>query len=149
MIYDAIGHIAVGQVPNSGPLSLNANVGAFTLTGNAVTFSISEAASAGAFVLTGYPSFQLSGIISLGGTFTLSGKVTTYILSEAASPGPFILTGLDSHFTRDFINWLPSARPSSTWTISGSPSGSWAPAGQPSNDWTIDPDQLIPPPEEI
>jgi hypothetical protein len=114
--FNALGKHALGEVQIKRNLPVTAGV--FTLTGNAVTFLVTEATSAGAFSLTGIAAtfnvtmvesagaFALTGFNVIGnfplpvttGLFTLTGFATTYSIDYGkGSPGSSISGGM---FTR-------------------------------------------------
>jgi hypothetical protein len=99
MIFDAIGRVAIGQVPSSGSVVMAAATGTFAFTGNAATFAISEAASTGAFNLTGITASFSVGWPETAGAFTFTGKAATFTISEAAASGAFALTGQPANET--------------------------------------------------
>jgi len=55
MIFDAIGHIAVGQVASNLTITLSASAGSFSVTGIPAVFRLTQrmTAGSGSFVLTG------------------------------------------------------------------------------------------------
>lgn len=103
----------VFEQPSATSLSIAAQYGPFALTGQAVTFTVSQAEAYGSFSLTGQPlTFTISeapayGAISLTGqqvafgdlmgeqvgTFALTGEPLTFSINEPAVYGAFALTG--------------------------------------------------------
>jgi len=116
-------HAGVFEIPSATNLSIAAQYGSFALTGQAVTFTVSQAETYGSFSLTGQPltftiseapsygSFSLTGQqVAFGdlmgeqvGTFTLTGEPLTFSISEPAVYGSFALTGQPVTYSLTFV----------------------------------------------
>ena len=69
-----LGRLAFGQLPELiNPVVLG-EAGAFSLTGNDVTFDRSAPAAVGTFTITGQPTLRLFGMPAAVGAFTFSGQ---------------------------------------------------------------------------
>jgi hypothetical protein len=123
--FQALGRLALGQI--GAPPGIAANVGGFTLTGNAVGLSASIGGGTGAFVLSGQDAtlvyvsgsvldadpgeFALTGIdASFGvgmpaetGAFVVSGQAAALPLTMPAAKGTFAWSGPATILARDLI----------------------------------------------
>jgi hypothetical protein len=81
MLHNALGRVAVGRGRLTGAVSVAADVGVFTLTGNDATLRyvrrLSLSAEAGSLTLTGQSSKRLLSIRANAGAFSLSGQAAT------------------------------------------------------------------------
>ncbi|MBR1206609.1 MULTISPECIES: hypothetical protein [unclassified Bradyrhizobium] len=93
--FNAVGRLALGQIGQAGPvnISMPAAPGAFALAGVAVTFKLSEAVTAGGYVLAGVAAGGKITETAAPGAFALSLKPATFGASFATAPGAFTLTG--------------------------------------------------------
>ncbi|NEU94815.1 hypothetical protein [Bradyrhizobium uaiense] len=153
-----------------------ANVGAFAFTGIVAAFTVSEAAITGGFVLTGVPANDITMEPTLPAVFSFGSPAAPLVVAVTPAAGAYALSGISAGYTRDFINWLPSGKPSGPWATQAQPAGSklapdtrqffttdvgmlgvgarrgpqtvsmWTASAQPSNRWTVDPAQQILPP---
>jgi len=118
--FDALGRLALGQLPKSSLIVLPAAAGSFALTGNAVTFKVTEAIAVGSFALSGVStsfnitenvgagSFAFTGIaaslrptvVAVTGAFVLTGFAVYEPITENISPGAFVLTGINTPLRR-------------------------------------------------
>jgi hypothetical protein len=100
----AIGSTTIGQLPigaqepsgGSSNLTLTANAGGFTLTGEPIVLGIGLPVTNGTFTLTGEATTFGLNIAEAAGTFTLSGNQLTFTI-----PGQQVLTAdfLPMHVT--------------------------------------------------
>jgi hypothetical protein len=64
--FDALGRLAVGQLPAIRYVTLTAQASSYTVTGIAATFTITETPAVGSFALTGAATGQLSMAVAGG-----------------------------------------------------------------------------------
>lgn len=72
---------------------LIAGAGLFTLTGEAVTFKISEVVARGSFTLTGEAITTLQKIVAAEGSFALTGEAVTFQTKPTVATGLYVLIG--------------------------------------------------------
>jgi Concanavalin A-like lectin/glucanases superfamily len=94
--------------------TLTAAEGSFTLTGEAVTFQIQDAAAQGAFTLTGEAAPLLIADAAAEGSFTLTGEAALFEQFLAAAEGPFALTGEAATLT-----WVLPGAAQGSFTLMG------------------------------
>lgn len=86
----ALGQLAIGEAADATSSQISAEVGAFTLTGQAALFSISTAADVGAFAVSGQSALSTVSMPAAVGAFTLSGQsaaiAPTFVLTAEATP---------------------------------------------------------------
>jgi hypothetical protein len=132
--FDALGRLALGQLPKSNAIVLPAAAGSFAITGVAAPFKVSEVTTVGAFSIAGVSaSFQVTentapgafawtgnaaplspGITAIAGAFTINGFPANEPIVELAAAGSFkitgaaqlIRTGLDYDFQQGGIGHL-------------------------------------------
>lgn len=92
--FDALGHLALGNFPDTASnTSMQADAGAFALTGKAASFTVSQAAAVVSYAFTGNAAPLKVSLSSGAGAFALTGKAATFAINYVASPGAYILTG--------------------------------------------------------
>jgi hypothetical protein len=91
--FDAVGHLALAQVPGRVQAALSCDAGAFTLAGQDSTFRVSMPGGAGAFALTGVAAALTPALAAGAGSFALAGQNTVFQVSAVASAGAFVLSG--------------------------------------------------------
>lgn len=92
----ALVHTALVALPNSVAVSttiLVADVGPFTLSGQAVLFAVTQPSAAGPFTFTGVNAVLTPTIIGGIGTYALTGKAALFSVNWVESAGAFIFTG--------------------------------------------------------
>jgi hypothetical protein len=151
--FDAIGRLALGQLPKSTQIVLLASAGVYGVTGNPSTFAVKMATAAGAYLLVGFSASLTSGTVlaAAQGTYSVAGLPATFAVSLASGPGNYLVTGNAAALTRDFVNWFPQpslgaghwtqellggitiSGLSSGWTLL--PTGTWTPVSAPAPIW--------------
>lgn len=116
--FDAIGRLAIGQLPASNVITLQASSGSYALTGKPLTFQVSFVANEGSFTEAGFPTTFVNGSAALGtGHFALSGIPISVSFGFALDQGSYVLTGESITYTRDFEAWFPRPFPKEIWTV--------------------------------
>ena len=142
--------------------SIDATVGAFTLTGVNATVSkvLHVDVNQVSFTLTGIDTYltKALNLLAAVATFTLTGSdiIVQKVLNMIASAGTFTLTGIDTlaekalgllvgtgQFVLTFLDavlggnhWNRQSKNSSSWTPGSKNSSSWTPESKDSNTWT-------------
>jgi len=96
--FQALGRRALGQI--TADVAVDAEVGAFALTGQAATFAINMPADAGLFTLTGEDAgfVRVRQVSAEVGAFALAGQTATFAINMPAEAGAFALGGQDVTF---------------------------------------------------
>lgn len=96
--FQALGRRALGQI--STDVAVNAEAGAFLLTGQDATFAVAMPAETGTFTLTGQDATltRIRQVAASAGSFALTGQDATFAITMPAGAGAFVLTGQDVTF---------------------------------------------------
>jgi hypothetical protein len=101
--FDALGRLALGQLPKSSSIVLPASVGSYAVTGTAIALKVSEAASAGAYSLTGISASFKASLPPAAGAYTLTGISASFAITEAVAAGSYPLSGIAASFKTSFL----------------------------------------------
>lgn len=173
--FNAVGRLALGQLPTSTYIYLPALAGSYAVAGSAAAFRINEGAVSGSYTVTANAAALKLTLAGIAGSYSVTGNPAAFSANLGAISGGFVVVGYDAHFTRDFANWLPIGAPSGSWSASSAPSGTktvpdtgvfyttdmgmlgvgarrgpqqiaiWSSASVPGSVWTPDKAQYIPP----
>lgn len=97
--FDAIGRWALGQNPSNGNVVLVALGASYAETGDAATFSISEAALSTAYTETGNPAFFSIKEAALGANYAETGSAATFSVRQPLSGTAYAETGNSAFFS--------------------------------------------------
>jgi len=112
--FDALGRFATAQISSS--VVLTATVGAFSETGIAATFKVTELASTGSYTETGVAAAFKIIMGSAATSYALSGVPVVYVTALNGAVGSYNVTGISASYFRDFVNWVREPAPSSVWS---------------------------------
>jgi hypothetical protein len=90
--FDALGRLAVGQLPAIRYVTLTAQASSYTVTGIAATFTITETPAVGSFALTGAATGQLSMAVA-SGSFSTFGIAQSFQITENVAVGSYVISG--------------------------------------------------------
>ncbi|WP_315731665.1 MULTISPECIES: hypothetical protein [unclassified Bradyrhizobium] len=99
MIFDAIGHLAIGQLPAAGNSVLSASFGSFTESGQGVVFSISLPDTVASYILTGYAANLSPSLTATTVSFAETGNAAPLAVSINAVSAPYVLSGQSVTFS--------------------------------------------------
>lgn len=127
---------------------MTSSAGAYTETANAALLNTRFVSTAGAYAFTGLPAtFSGSGAALGAGSYVITSNAAPLLVGLTGATSGLSVSGRDADLSRDFVNWVWDSVPSSAWNSNAVPSSAWSPSSTPSTTWTVDPAELIPPPE--
>ncbi|VIO77382.1 hypothetical protein [Bradyrhizobium ivorense] len=101
---------------------------AVAVSAGAVTFKVTETASPTAYAISVVASVAGVRMPALGASYSVSGYPSAAGVVPRTLPGVFSVLGNETHFYRDFINWLPKSAPTAAnWTNQSNASPVWTP----------------------
>jgi hypothetical protein len=100
--FDALGRLALGQIPKSASIVLPATAGSYVVSGT-VAFKVSEAAGAGSYSLAGVSQGFVGSLIPAAGACAVTGVAASFAVSEALASENFALTGVSATFTELWV----------------------------------------------
>lgn len=135
---DALGHLAIGQVPQRQAFILPAATASVALGGQAIAVRLSEVVAAGSFAQSGVAApFKTAGAAGAG-FFAWTGRATMIGIVWVPMPGHVSASGHDILLIRDFEAWFPRPFDTDQWTGLPTEGEAWAQPVAPLTSWSSD-----------
>jgi hypothetical protein len=96
--FDAIGRLALGQLPSSGTF-LGGSTGTFILTGKNAAFALSFLSSVSSYQITGNAAILTSTFASSLGAFSGTGIAAGFLVTMPSAVASYVLTGKAAVFS--------------------------------------------------
>jgi hypothetical protein len=102
--FDALGRLALGQIGHAGAVAvtLTADTGAYTYTGNGATFTTTLVGAVTPYVLTGNAAVFTTTMPVASTSYALTGNGASFNVTLAATAGAFALSGGAAAFDTNF-----------------------------------------------